>query len=122
MRTITVNGNKYGAKEFNLNLICDLSDLGVSMEKIASMDISFLRAYVTLCSGKNVEDAGNEIEQHFIANDGIAGIIEEIKPLVEESGFFRKIIEMAEKGNLTENTEKKTEKKVTPIKKKTAEA
>ena len=34
MRTFTVNEKSYKAKDFDFNLVCDLEDMGISLDQI----------------------------------------------------------------------------------------
>lgn len=90
MRTITVNGKLYPAKEFDLNTVCDLEDMGVSLENMQNKPLSGLRAYVALCIGRGVAYAGNEIQNHVLNGGTFQDIMDVMGKQMEESDFFRK--------------------------------
>lgn len=45
MNTFTVNGTEYKAKPFDFNLVCDLEDMGISLEEAGRKPMSMVRAY-----------------------------------------------------------------------------
>ena len=45
----TINGQKYRAKEFDFNTVCDLEDNGVSLQDMTKKPMSMARAYFALC-------------------------------------------------------------------------
>ena len=71
MKTFVINGKTYVAKEFDFALVCDLEDLGISMEDIESKPMSFVRAYFMFCSGLNKNDAAKEIQEHMISGGNL---------------------------------------------------
>lgn len=87
--TFTVNGKKYTAVPFNFNTVCDLEELGMSLSTVSKNPMSAVRAYFTVCSGGDVERAGNEIEQHIINGGDMSVIIEAMNKEMEASDFFR---------------------------------
>lgn len=105
MNTFEVNGKKYTAKEFDLNLVCDLEDFGISLEEVNKKSMSTIRAYFALCAGLDKDDAGKEIQQHLISGGKFNGIVEVMSKAMENSDFFCALKEKSE----TENTESETE-------------
>lgn len=101
MKTFTINGKEYKAKEFDFNLICDLEDMGVAIQTAQEKPTSFIRAYATLCMNTNKAKAGAELQEHMINGGDFTEITEALSAMMEESDFFR---------NLTKKTEKKTAK------------
>ena len=112
MKSFTVNGVTYTAKDFNFNTICDLEDLGVSLEDIANKPMGIIRAYLTICSGRDLAYAGEQIEQHIIHNGSFEEMMQVIADKMEESDFFRALQNRTE-SNPTEGTETQTTKKTT---------
>lgn len=100
MNTFTINGTKYKAKPFDFNLICDLEDMGISLEQARNKPISMVRAYVGLCAGKDKEYAGKELEAHIISGGKFDDVMIAMSEEMEKSDFFRKLNKTAE----TENT------------------
>jgi hypothetical protein len=107
MKTFVINGKTYAAREFDFGLICDLEDLGISMEDIETKPMSFVRAYFMFCSGLNKSAAAKEIQEHMISGGDFEDITGMIADGLENSGFFRAL-------------KKETEKKTTTKKKETA--
>jgi len=89
MKTFTVNGVTYTAKEFSYNVICDLEDMGVSLSDFGTKPMSMVRAYFSICAGKDIEFVGKEIESHIIAGGNLEEIIQVISESMESSGFFQ---------------------------------
>jgi hypothetical protein len=106
MNRFTVNGTVYTAKPFDFNMIADLEDCGVSMEKMQDKPMSMVRAYFSLCSNKSREKAGKEIEEHIIGGGKFDEIIQAMSKEMEESGFF-----LALSKNKTEEDTAEPEKK-----------
>ncbi len=101
MNTFTVNGKEYKAKPFDFNLVCDLEDMGIPLEQAGNKPMSMVRAYFGLCSGKNKEFAGKEMEEHIIGGGTFDGIMSAMSEEMEKSDFFRNLNKKAE----TETTE-----------------
>lgn len=91
-----INGKEYKAKAFDFNMICDLEDMGVSIEKAQEKPMSMMRAYFALCAGKGSEYAGKEIEAHVIAGNDFTEIMEVMGGEMEKSDFFRALSKTAE--------------------------
>lgn len=109
MRTFTVNRKEYKAKAFDFNLICDLEDMGISLETASSKPMSMVRAYFGLCAGKDKEYAGKEMEAHVIGGGSFEDIMKVMSDEMEKSDFFRNLNKKAEQ-EVTENAEKKSKK------------
>lgn len=109
MKTFTVNGKEYKAKAFDFNLICDLEDMGISLQEAGNKPMSMVRAYFGLCVGKGKEYAGKEMESHIINGGSFEDIINVMSDEMEKSDFFRNLNKKAEQ-EVTESTEKESEK------------
>lgn len=96
MKTFTVNGKTYKAKEFDFNLVCDLEDEGISIEMMDKKPMSMIRAYFRLCSGRTKQDAGEQIENHIIAGGSMNDVADAMGDAMENSGFFRALREKAQ--------------------------
>lgn len=109
MNTFKINGIEYKAKPFDFNLVCDLEDMGISLDNMAGRNTSLIRAYFVICSGLSKEKAGKEIEQQFIKYGELNEISEALNKEMEKSDFFRSLAERAEEANAereeTENQE-----------------
>lgn len=91
MRRIVINGREYTAKPFDFNMICDLEDLGVSIEDIERKPVSIVRAYAGLCMGKTAKESGLEIQEHLLNGGSFDDIMKVISKEMEESDFFRNL-------------------------------
>ena len=96
MNTFTINGKEYKAKPFDFNLVCDLEDMGISLEEAGRKPMSMVRAYFGICAGKGKNFSGKEMEAHIING----GKFDEM----EKSDFFHSL-------NKTEKTENATDKR-----------
>jgi hypothetical protein len=106
MNRFTVNEKTYTAKEFDFNLVCDLEDMGVSMDKAKEKPLSMVRAYFALCTGRGKEYAGKEMQEHLVNGGSFDDISEVMGKEMENSDFFRSL----NKGEETENAESKSKK------------
>lgn len=105
MNRFTVNNKQYTAREFDINLICDLEDMGISLEDIGKKNMNLIRSYFALCSGLDKGDAGKEIQSHLMSGGKFDEILEIMKNKMENSDFFQALKEKSE----TNNTESETE-------------
>lgn len=109
MRRFKLNGKEYNAKAFDFNTVCDLEDFGFSMSDIEGKPMSMVRAYLALCLGKSVQEAGNEMEMHIVNGGNFDTIMDVITKEMNESGFFRNLNKRAEE-ETTEVSEEPAEK------------
>lgn len=105
MNIFTINGKEYKAKPFDFNLVCDLEDMGISLEEMGSKRLSSTRAYFVLCSGLSKEKAGKEIEQQYIKHGELNEINEALNKEMEDSDFFRSLTERTKAETATDETE-----------------
>lgn len=109
MKTFMVNGKEYKSKMFDFNLVCEMEDLGVSIEQIRNKPISAIRAYFSLCANLNKNAAGKEIEAHIISGKKLDDVMNIIFEEMENSDFFRVLNETAETEAATDKTAENTE-------------
>lgn len=107
MKTFEVNGKQYKGKGFDFNLVCDLEDMGVSLDDMRNKNLSLIRAYFGICAGLDREKAGAELQAHLISGKKFESITDVMSDEMEKSDFFRALSKTAE----TEDTEVETEKK-----------
>lgn len=108
MNTFKVNETEYKAKPFDFNLVCDLEDMGITLNNMSGRNTSLIRAYFGICSGLSKEKAGKEIEQQFIKYGDLNDISEALNKEMESSDFFRSLTERAKTANAEgEETESK---------------
>ena len=104
MNTFTVNGTEYKAKPFDFNLVCDLEDMGISLEEAGRKPMSMVRAYFGMCTGKGKEVAGKELEAHIIGGGKFDDIMTAMSDEMEKSDFFRNLNKTAEEEAATDET------------------
>lgn len=107
MKTFEVNGKRYKRKEFDFNLVCDLEDMGVSLDDMQKKNLSLIRGYFGLCAGLGKEEAGAELQAHLISGKKFESLTDVMSDEMEKSDFFRALSKTAE----TEDAEVETEKK-----------
>lgn len=111
MNTFTVNGTEYKAKAFDFNLVCDLEDMGVSLEDMGKKKMSMVRSYFGLCAGKGSEFAGKELNAHFVGGGKFDGIVDAMNKEMEISDFFQALSKTAETEDAADKTEENAETK-----------
>lgn len=104
MNTFKVNGTEYKAKPFDFNLVCDLEDMGISLEEAGRKPMSMVRAYFGMCMGKGKEAAGKELEAHIIGGGKLDDIMTAMSDEMEKSDFFRNLSKTAEEKTTTDET------------------
>lgn len=91
MKKITVNNKEYGLeriKAMDFNGICELEELGLSMNGIKKTQMTSVRALLAYAGNITAEEAGAQIMEH-IKN---GGSFEDVAPLITtftESDFFQ---------------------------------
>lgn len=110
MNTFTINGKEYKAKPFDFNLVCDLEDMGISLEQAGSKLMSMVRAYFGLCAGRGKEFAGKEMEAHIIGGGKIDDIMNAMSDEMEKSDFFRSLNKKSETETTTDENEAEKKK------------
>lgn len=88
-RFFTLNGNRYQAKPFTFNTVCDLEDNGVSLSEMTKKPMSMVRAYVALCLNGDKQKAGVEIEEHVKTGGNFNEIYTVMGDEMNESDFFQ---------------------------------
>jgi hypothetical protein len=106
MKTFEINGKEYSGKPFDFNLVCDLEDMGVSVESMEEKPMSMVRGYIALCMGKRRADAGLEIQEHILNGGTMDDATKVMQEEMEQSDFFRNLNKRAE-AEATKNQAKK---------------
>jgi hypothetical protein len=118
METFEVNGKKYKARKLDFLFLVYLEKCGGSISEITNMTAT--NAFFSYCSGMNHEQTAEEITKHVINNNGEfpQSLMEVYGKMIEESDFFRAIMEREEQGEqemestgTEETTKKKTSRK-----------
>lgn len=104
MNTFTVNGTEYKAKPFDFNMVCDLEDMGISLEEAGRKPMSMVRAYFGMCAGKGKEYAGKELEAHIIDGGKFDDIMTAMSDEMDKSDFFRNLSKTAEEETTKNST------------------
>lgn len=104
MNTFTVNGTEYKAKPFDFNLVCDLEDMGISLEEAGRKPMSMVRAYFGMCMGKGKDVAGKELERHIVGGGKFDDIMTAMSDEMEKSDFFRNLSKTEETETATDKT------------------
>lgn len=107
MKTFEINGVKYNAAEFDFNLTCELEDKGISLADIRKKPMSFIRSYVALSSGMDIDVAGKEIEAHITNGGKLDEVMGVMMEQINDSDFFRNLTSEP----ATETTRKKATSK-----------
>ena len=86
---MTINGKFYKDAELDFNTVCEMENMGVSIQNIDDNIMSAARAYAAICMRKPLRLAGAEIEAHIVNGGSLADILEPFNKKAEESGFFQ---------------------------------
>lgn len=108
-RLFTLNGKTYKAAEFDLNLMCDFEDIGISIDDLGKKNINFIRQYIASSMGVDAKTAGKEITEHVTNGGKLEDITDVLNAAIEESGFFRTASESKDPATTTRTTKKKSE-------------
>ena len=106
-----INGKTYKAKEFDFNTVCDLEDMGISLETMQNKPLSMVRGYFALCTGRDKTYAGKEIEQHIINGGKMDEITEIMSQKMNDSDFFHSLKSDETESDTEIQTEETTKKK-----------
>lgn len=115
MNVFTVNGTEYKAKPFDFNMVCDLEDMGISLEQVGEKPMSMARAYFGMCAGKGKEYAGKELEKHIISGGKFDDIMTAMSDEMGKSDFFQALSKTAEKSNAENPTEENKKEENTTV-------
>ena len=99
---MTINGKYYKDAELNFNTVCEMENMGVSIQSIDDNIMSAARAYAAICMRKPLNVAGAEIEAHIIGGGTLVDILEPFNKKAEESGFFQALRRKAEAEEIQE--------------------
>ena len=86
---MTINGKTYKPVDLDFNAICDLEDLGISLQDIQNKNLSLIRAFLMMSGNMTKEEAGAEIQAHLASGGNFESLAEPLGKAFEESGFFQ---------------------------------
>lgn len=107
---LTINNRRYEAKEFDFNLICDLSDMGIDFDQMRKAPASTIRAYASLCMDVDKDTAGEELQAHIIGGGKLDDIAEIMMDMIGQSDFFQALSPNEETSTRAKKTKKAEEK------------
>ena len=108
-RLLTLNGRSYKAADFDLNLICDFEDRGISLDDISNKMFNVIRQYVASSMNTDPKTAGVEISAHLNNGGKLEDISDVMTAAMEDSGFFRTKPKNEDSGSQTRTRKKKAE-------------
>lgn len=89
-KLLVLNGKSYKAADFDVNMLCDFEDAGISIgDGIDKKMFSVVRRYAASCMNTDLATAGDEVSAHIKNGGSLDEIFEVFTKAVEESGFFR---------------------------------
>ena len=105
-----INGKEYNSVPLDFNAVCDIEDMGISMEDYGKKNTGLMRAYFALCSGLSLKQAGNEISTHIINGGSLDGFSEVFSKEADNSDFFQALTKNTkENAQQTEDQQMNTE-------------
>lgn len=107
-KLLTINGKSYKAAPFDLNLICDFEDNGISFDAIEGKMFNVIRLYVAISVGVDVRKAGLMLSEHLENGGSLEEIASVMSEMMEDSGFFRGKQESEETSNQPRTRKKKS--------------
>lgn len=99
MKFFTINGNRYEAKEFDFNMVCDFAVWGIQPQDLGKNLLVSARAYLASCAGLPLEVAGNELQSHIIHGGDATELINCMMTAASDSLFFQAMQKRAETDN-----------------------
>lgn len=108
-RLLIINGKSYKAAEFDLNLMCDFEDRGISVDEIGNKMFNVVRQYVATSMGVDVKVAGAELSEHIRNGGKMEDVTDIMQEAMNDSGFFRTEPKNKDQTTSTRTRKKKTE-------------
>lgn len=91
MNKFKINDVEYDAAPFTFNTICELEDYGVTLENLRTHRMAALRAYLAISGDMDIDDAGNEIEEHIKKGYSAESLLTALSKEMAESDFFQSL-------------------------------
>lgn len=92
----TINNETYTAKPFTFKMLVDLNKLGIKTSDMSKLDMALMNAYFAICADIDEDEAAELIEKHVISGGDFDGIVEAMSKEMDDSDFFRALMEQAE--------------------------
>ena len=108
-RLLTINGKSYKAADFDLNLMCDFEDSGISLDDITNKMFNVVRQYVASSMGVDPKTAGKELSEHLANGGSIEDVSDVMTEAMNDSGFFRTTSKNKNQTDSTGTKKKKSE-------------
>lgn len=118
MGRFTLNGKVVYTKELDFAYLVELDKRGIEVSNVAG--VAALNCFVAFCTGMSEKQASDEISLHIINGGKLTDITDVYVKELEESGFFRALIQQT--AERQEEVEEKSEKTTKRSVKKNAEA
>lgn len=113
MKKFTINSKTYYMqKELDFEYLVALDKKGISVQNMAG--VAAINCFLAYVGKMEEEQAAKEISQHIINGGKLDDIVNVYVEALNESGFFRTLMEQTEKGP---KEVEQTEEEVTPKKK-----
>lgn len=110
MEKFTVNGKTYFAKDLNFEYLVELDKHDIKVANITGA--AAINCFFAYCSGMDEKQASDEISQHIINGGSLDDIVGAYAKALEDSGFFRALMEQTKKEpEKVESSAAKTTKK-----------
>lgn len=107
MNKLVINGKEYNAVEFDVDVVCYLEEIGISLDEYDTKQMSMMRGYIAYCMGTDVKTASKEISEHIKNGGKLSDFVGAMTQAVNDSGFFRSEQESAKESNPKSATSKK---------------
>lgn len=92
----TINNKVYFPKDLDFNFLCVLDKHDIDVNHMAGM--AAVGCFLAYCGNMTEEEANKEISEHVKNGGSIEDVFNAYKDCIEESGFFRALMEQAAKG------------------------
>ena len=84
----TINDKVYEGAKYDMNTHCLFEEYKTDVLLIQKQPLSVLRAYLSISSGMDLDEAGKEIEAHIIKGGKLEDISKALLTEMDQSDFF----------------------------------
>lgn len=105
MMNIRINHKEYTVPELGFKDMVYIEDMGFSVLDLFQKQkfFSLAVAFTAVCVGCGKEEAEKICEQHVLGGGSLEELCQQIMKLVEESGFFKKLLRGTQKNQEKED-------------------